>query len=114
MKDTVRRFVTAFGTCVITASLVSGCATGTPARLAMTTNDIKNFQPDCRQKEQQLRLLSILRRSADEQLWDAMVLAATPMSDVTHPEQYRQAKSLLSGEHTRAIQYHIYYLNKHC
>lgn len=114
MKDTVRRFATVFGTCVITVSLVSGCSTGAPARLAMTTNDIKNFQPDCRNKEQQIRLLRTLRQASEEQHWDAMILIARPLSDMTNPEEYRQAKSLLSGEHRRSIDYNLYYLAKHC
>lgn len=80
----------------------------------MTTQDVKNLQPDCKNKEQQIRLLRTLRRASEEQQWDAMILVATPLSDMTHPEEYKQAKSLLSGEHRRSIDYNLYYLAKHC
>jgi|688.fasta_scaffold149044_4 hypothetical protein len=103
-----------FGVCVITVSLCSGCATGTPSKIAMNTSDVKNLQPDCRNKQEQIKLLKSLRQASENQLWDAMLLASMPMSHITHPEEYQQAKSLLSGEHQRSIDYNLYFLNKHC
>jgi hypothetical protein len=114
MKDIVRQFVTMFGVCAITVGLCSGCATGTPAKMAMSTKDVKNLQPDCRHKVEQIKLLKSLRQASDQQLWDAMILSSMPLSHITHPEEYQQAQSLLSGEHQRSIDYNLYFLNKHC
>ena len=64
-----RRFVTAFGLCVITVSLCSGCATGAPTTDSVSLYDLNYFQPDCRIKEKQLQFLQSLRRGPDDKLF---------------------------------------------
>lgn len=61
-------FVNVLGMCVITAGLLSGCATAQRAeRLPMSTVDLNHFVVDCRFKEQQVALLQSMRQSSDEQ-----------------------------------------------
>ena len=51
----MRKFVTVFGTCVITASLFSGCATEPrPDRIPMTTADLNHYRIDCSRKHRVL------------------------------------------------------------
>ena len=64
-KDIADKFVLKFGTCVMCVSLFSGCATGTPSRTAMSIEDLKYFQTDCKIAPQQIAMLNSMRRTAD-------------------------------------------------
>jgi hypothetical protein len=66
MNVLAQKFVNVFGPCVIIASLCSGCATGTPSRVAIDPYDLNYFQPDCSQKAQQIAFLQSLRRSPED------------------------------------------------
>lgn len=69
MNAVVQKFVTAFGMCVITASLCSGCATGAPPAQSVSFEELNTYQIDCRKKEEQIKFLTSLRRSADDRLF---------------------------------------------
>ena len=69
MSAIADKFVRKFGLCVICVSLFSGCATGTPSAGAINPDELKWFNPDCKQKQQQMVWLNSLRRTADDQLF---------------------------------------------
>jgi hypothetical protein len=69
MNGIAGKFVQKFGTCVIIVSLFSGCATHTPSAVAINPEELKWFNPDCRQAGEQMAWLQSLRRSADDQLF---------------------------------------------
>ena len=50
-------------------SLFSACATGTPSRTAMSIEDLKYFQTDCKIAPPQIAMLNSMRRTADDQLF---------------------------------------------
>ena len=66
MKETVQKFVSVFGLCVITASLCSGCASTKPVADAV---DVNRFAMDCSRKHEQIAYLQSLRRSPDDILF---------------------------------------------
>ena len=68
-KDIADKFVLKFGICVMCVSLFSACATGTPSRTAMSIEDLKYFQTDCKIAPQQIAMLNSMRRTADDQLF---------------------------------------------
>lgn len=73
MKITAGKFALKFGTCVILASLFSGCASNGaygPRRTAMIDPDeLKWFSPDCGKAPEQIRWLNSLRQTDDDQLF---------------------------------------------
>jgi hypothetical protein len=68
MKETVQQFVQKFGLCVIIASLCSACTTGTPSRQAPVAHDLNYFQPNCKIRDQQIKLLISWINTSDDRL----------------------------------------------
>jgi hypothetical protein len=106
MKTTVRKFVTVFGTCVITASLCSGCATQpNPNRIPMTTMDLNYYQVDCRRKQEQIEFLQRQRISRDDQFAARMRLMFRSDQLITNPRMYMVNYDMAHGNPNKYINY---------
>jgi hypothetical protein len=71
MLEAVDKFARVFGACVITVSLCSGCATGTPTAQPIA-QDLNRFQPDCKIVGQQRALLESMRPTQEEIAWNKL------------------------------------------
>lgn len=115
MNTNRARSAIAFGLCVITVAVSSGCAytVDTPVhRVPMSAVDLNYFQPDCRIKQQQIEMLQSMRQSPDEQL-------AAHAKNVTHfwqkytsPDEHRRRSEIGSGEINRQINYNLQLLRQ--
>ena len=93
------RSVVVFGTCVIAASLFSGCATSRPDRVPMAHDQLNHFVRDCRQKANQVAMLQNMRQTRDER---------------TMAAQHRQLQDIGSGQTNWYIDYHLQMLAREC
>ena len=81
MQEAVDKFARVFGACVITVSLCSGCATGTPTAQPIA-EDLNYFQVDCKIADQQRAMLQSMRPSTDEIVWNKLNPFAEKYGDV--------------------------------
>jgi hypothetical protein len=106
MKTIVRKFVTVFGTCVITASLFSGCATQpNPQRVTMSTMDLNRYQIDCSRKQEQVQLLQSMRITQEEQFAARMRLMWRSDQLLTNPQVYLVNHDMAYGNPNKYINY---------
>jgi hypothetical protein len=106
MKTIVRKFVTVFGTCVITVSLFSGCATQpAPNRIPMSTMDLNHFRIDCSRKQEQIEFLQSQRISRDEQFAARMRLMWRSDQLITDPRVYLVNHNMATGNPNKYINY---------
>ena len=81
MQEVVDKFARVFGACVITVSLCSGCATGTPTAQPHA-QDLNYFQVDCKIVDQQRALLESMRPSLEEIAWNKLNPFAEKHGDI--------------------------------
>ena len=81
MLEAVDKFARVFGACVITVSLCSGCATGTPTAQPIA-QDLNRFQPDCNIVGQQRALLESMRPTPEEIAWNKLNPFADKYGDI--------------------------------
>jgi hypothetical protein len=81
MLEAVDKFARVFGACVITVSLCSGCATGTPTAQPQA-QDLNRFQPDCRIVGQQRVMLESMRPTQEEIAWNKLNPFAEKYGDI--------------------------------
>ena len=81
MQEAVDKFAHVFGACVITVSLCSGCATGTPTAQPKA-RDLNYFQVDCKIVDQQRALLESMRPSQEEIAWNKLNPFAEKYGDI--------------------------------
>jgi hypothetical protein len=81
MQEAVDKFARVFGACVITVSLCSGCATGTPTAQPRA-QDLNYFQVDCKIVDQQRALLESMRPSLEEIAWNKLNPLAEKYGDI--------------------------------
>ena len=81
MQEAVDKFARVFGACVITVSLCSGCATGTPTAQPHA-QDLNYFQVDCKIVDQQRALLESMRPSQEEIAWNKLNPFAEKHGDI--------------------------------
>jgi hypothetical protein len=106
MKTTVRKFATVFGTCVITASLFSGCAMQpAPNRIPMSTMDLNYYRIDCSRKQEQIEFLQSQRISRDEQFAARMRLMWRGDQLITDPRVYMINHDMATGNPNKYINY---------
>lgn len=102
----MRKFVTVFGTCVITASLFSGCATQpSPERVPMTTMDLNHYRIDCRRKQEQVEFLQRQRITPDDQFAARMRLMWRGDQLITNPRMYMVNYDMAHGNPNKYINY---------
>jgi len=83
-----------FGTLAICANL-SGCAS--TSRQPMLSFDIDHFQVDCKNKQQQIRLLQSMRTTADDRLVAGFSNVLQPWTAVTDPVKYYERQQIQTG-----------------
>ena len=96
MNAVVHRFAIVFGMCVMSAGLLSGCATQIdPGRVPMNTVDLNTYQVNCRLKDQQVAFLQSMRQTREEQFAAGMRSIFRPLTwthdhDIAHnnPNKY--------------------------
>jgi hypothetical protein len=87
MQSAVDKFARVFGACVITVSLCSGCATGTPTAQPHA-QDLNYFQVDCKIVGQQRALLESMRPTPDEIAWNKLNPFAEKYGDINTQINY--------------------------
>jgi hypothetical protein len=87
MQEAVDKFARVFGACVITVSLCSGCATGTPTAQPIA-QDLNRFQPDCKIVGQQRAMLESMRPTAEEIAWNKLNPFAEKFGDINTQINY--------------------------
>ena len=108
------RSVVVFGTCVIAASLFSGCATSRPDRVPMAHDQLNHFVRDCRQKANQVAMLQNMRQTKDERTMAGLEVAMNPLLKYVNPAQHRQLQDIGSGQTNWYIDYHLQMLAREC
>lgn len=109
------RSVIAFGACVTTAAVSSGCAytVDTPVhRVPMAATDLNYFQPDCRIKQQQIEMLQSMRQTPDEQLMAYGKNITHFWHKYTQPDEHRRRAEIGTGEINRQINYNLQLLRQ--
>jgi hypothetical protein len=108
------RSAVVFGTCVIAASLFSGCATSRPDRVPMARDQLNHFVRDCRQKANQVAMLQNMRQTQDERILAGLEVASNPLLKYVNPAQHRQLQDIGSGQTNWYIDYHLQMLAREC
>ena len=108
MNKAVHTTVRVFGTCVMFASLSSGCASYVePGRVPMSTVDLNTFQIDCKLKVQQVAMLQSMRQNRNDTFM-------AQMKSMTDPFTWSVNHDIAYGNPNKYIDYHLYNLNNHC
>jgi hypothetical protein len=74
---------------------LTGCATN--SRQPMASVDIDHFQVDCKNKQQQIRLLQSMRTTADDRLVAGISNTLQPWTVVTNPNKYYERQQIQTG-----------------
>jgi hypothetical protein len=108
MNKAVHTTVRVFGTCVMFASLFSGCASYVePGRVPMATVDLNTFQVNCAIKDQQVTMLQSMRQSRDDTFM-------ARLKSMTEPFSWSINHDIAHGNPNKFIDYHLYNLNNFC
>lgn len=103
------------GACVIVASLFSsGCVSLQPTTQVMPWMDLDRFTPDCRIKEQQVRLLQSMRVSADDRLVYHFDNVTQPWHIVTRAQTWNHRQQVSTGRTNWLINQHLLTLRNNC
>jgi outer membrane murein-binding lipoprotein Lpp len=84
------------GICVLSVTLLSGCATG-PTHQPMDVADLNEFRIDCSKRNEQLKFLNSQLSNPDDQLMARVKNLATPWTAVTDPEARTEQRLVGSG-----------------
>lgn len=95
MKNKSARSNLAFGVCVLSAILFSGCA-GT--RQPMYSVDLNHYQIDCNNRAAQIRFLESQKTSRDDRAANNLWQALTPWTWVTDPNTAGERAAIGSGK----------------
>jgi outer membrane murein-binding lipoprotein Lpp len=115
MNKPVLRFAIVFGTCVIAASLFSGCAApGRADRVPMRAVDLANWHHDCKHKAEQVAMLQQMRQTQDERAMSQLANALTPWNKYTNPDPHRENRMQGMGQNNWYINYHLLLLARDC
>jgi len=101
------------GMCVLSVTLLSGCATGLTHQ-PMEVADLNWFRIDCSKRNEQLKFLNSQLSNPDDQLMARLKNATTPWTAVTDPEARAEQYSVGSGHSNWLIRQTIYKVRYYC
>ena len=113
MPDIVPRFASAFGTCVILATLLTtGCST--VQRTPMGFADLDGFQIDCRRRGEQMAFLQSMRPTNDEKLFAGFGAMLQPWTYLSDPYAQDSRRVLSTGRSEWLINQKLMELRDNC
>ena len=113
MPDTVPRFASVFGTCVILATLLTtGCST--VQRTPMGFADLDSFQIDCRRRGEQMAFLQSMRPTNDEKLFAGFGAMLQPWTYLSDPYAQDSRRVLSTGRSEWLINQKLMELRDNC